>query len=410
MKAMSEETQGAIPHNNHQLSWYNSSNALWMASFSIQQLLVIWILVGILNESPERVGFAQLMIGIPGLVFMLWGGAIGDRMDGRSLLVRTHFLSAIPPIVLAIASYYGAVGFWLLIATALAAGLLNSASNPARNTILNRIAGNKLQLAISLATGIGFIASMLGAKIAGELDTLGLEAVLLLQAILFIVGGFFVAGISPVPVRQQVNREPALKTIRDGLSHVWKFKLGRDLIWLNTLSSFFNAGAWMVAVPFIITRVYAGDAVLLANMSVVFYFGSLVATFGLLKFMPLKHPGRLYLIMQISRIPVLVVLWLQPDLWVVWVAICYWGFNMGMTTTMSRLMVQEFSDPEYRSRVMSIFTLGMMSAAPVGSLVLGFIIGSWGPLNALIPGIIASMLIFTFGYYRTTIWNYESPK
>ncbi len=64
---------------NYHLTWYNLSNALWMGSFSIQQLLVIWILVGVLEQSPETVGIVQLLIGIPGLVFMLWvaSSAIG---------------------------------------------------------------------------------------------------------------------------------------------------------------------------------------------------------------------------------------------------------------------------------------------------------------------------------------------
>lgn len=381
-----------------------------MGSFSIQQLLVIWILVGILGESPERVGLAQMLIGIPGLIFMLWGGAIGDRVDGRKLLILVHFLSAVPPLVLAFASFNGLVGFWLLITVSLAANLLNSTSNPARNTILNAVAGNKLQFAISLSTGIGSIASMAGTKVAGELDTLGLENVLYLQAAMFVLGGVFMAKLLPMPPPEtQDNRKASSGTIRDGLAHVWEFKLARDLIGLNSLSSFFNAGAWMVAVPFIITRVYEGDAVLLANMTVTFYFGSLVATFGLLRFMPLRMPGRLYLIMQLSRIPVLVLIWIEPDIGFIWLAVTFWGFNMGITTTMSRLMVQEFARPEYRARVMSIFTLGMMSAVPVGSLVLGFIIGHWGPLDALVPGMIASILIFCYGYLNTEIWKYQSP-
>ncbi len=407
---MSMQSKKPTEDSGAQLSWYNASSALWMASFSIQQLLVIWILVGVLHESPERVGLAQLLIGIPGLIFMLWGGVMGDRMDGRNLLIRVHLLSAMPPLLLALASIYGVLGFWVLIGTALAAGLLNSASNPTRNTILNKVAGNRLQLAISLSTGIGLMASMAGTKIAGELDTIGLNSVLLLQALLFILGAAFVAKLNPTTVEVQANRKSTVNTIREGLIHVWRFKLARDLIALNCLSSFFNAGAWLVAVPFIITRVYMGDAVLLANLTVIFYFGSLVASFGLLRFMPLRKPGRLYLIMQVSRIPVLVILWLKPDLWLVWVAIMYWGFNMGITTTMSRLMIQEFSEPRFRSRVMSIFTLSIMSAAPVGSLILGYIIGAWGPLNALIPGIFASTLIFIFGYSRTGIWAYVSPS
>ena len=77
-----------------QLSWYNFSNSLWMISFSIQQLLVTWILVGVLDQSPEAVGLAQLIIGVPALLFMLWGGVIGDRVDGRTLLFQSHLLSA----------------------------------------------------------------------------------------------------------------------------------------------------------------------------------------------------------------------------------------------------------------------------------------------------------------------------
>ena len=393
-----------------QLGFYNTGTAFWMGSFSIQQLLVTWILIGILDESPERVGLAQMLIGIPGLIFMLWGGAIGDRMDGRKLLIQVHFLSAIPPLILAFASFEGLIGFWLLIFVSLAANLLNSASNPTRNTILNTVAENKLQFAISLSTGIGSLASMAGTKVAGELDSLGLENVLFLQSALFILGGLFVAKLRPLPSPTiKTGRKSSLETIRDGLGHVWRFKLARDLIALNSLSSFFNAGAWMVAVPFIITRVYEGNAVLLGNMVITFHFGALVATFGLLRFMPLLRPGRLYLIMQISRIPVLVFIWLKPEIWLFWAAVAYWGFNMGITSTMSRLMVQEFASTEYRSRVMSIFTLGMMSSVPVGSMVLGFIIGRWGPLNALIPAMIASICIFCFGYFATGIWKYQSP-
>jgi predicted MFS family arabinose efflux permease len=166
----------------------------------------------------------------------------------------------------------------------------------------------------------------------------------------------------------------------------------------------------MIAIPFIINRIYAGDALLLANMTVVFYFGSLVANFGLLRFMPLLRPGRLYLIMQVSRILVLLLIWVQPTLTWLWVAAAYWGFNMGVTTTMSRVMIQEIAEPEFRARLMSVFTLGLMSATPMGSLVLGLVIGQFGELNALIPGMLASAVIFWYGLKHSSIWQYQSPQ
>ena len=398
-----------------QLSWYNFSNSLWMISFSIQQLLVTWILVGVLDQSPEAVGLAQLIIGVPALLFMLWGGVIGDRVDGRTLLFQSHLLSAIPPLILALAVYVDHLGFWVLIATALIANLLNSASNPARNTILNSVAGNRLQYAISLSTGIGSLATMLGTRIAGEIDNFGLIQVLLLQSACFGLGGLFVLGLKKnsavsTPPDPLETKPSMIEVIQEGLNYTWRFKLARDLVGLNFFSSFFNAGAWMIAIPFIINRIYAGDALLLANMTVVFYFGSLVANFGLLRFMPLLRPGRLYLIMQVSRILVLLLIWVQPTLTWLWVASAYWGFNMGVTTTMSRVMIQEIAEPEFRARLMSVFTLGLMSATPMGSLVLGLVIGQFGELNALIPGMLASAVIFWYGLKHSSIWQYQSPQ
>mgnify|MGYP000665541324 CR=1 FL=1 len=91
----------------------------------------------------------------------------------------------------------------------------------------------------------------------------------------------------------------------------------------------------MVAIPFIISRVYAGDALLLANITVVFYFGSLIANFGLLKFMPLSRPGQVYLILQLSRVLVLYLIWYEPSMTWLWIAAAFWGFNMGVTNTKS---------------------------------------------------------------------------
>jgi hypothetical protein len=45
----------------------------------------------------------------------------------------------------------------------------------------------------------------------------------------------------------------------------------------------------------------------------------------------------------------------------------------------------------------------------MGSLVLGIVIGQFGELNALIPGMLASIMIFYYGYKRSDIWQYRSP-
>ena len=51
-----------------------------------------------------------------GIVFML--GVMGDRVDSRRILIQSHLLSVIPPLVLALGVYVDLLGFWLLIITA----------------------------------------------------------------------------------------------------------------------------------------------------------------------------------------------------------------------------------------------------------------------------------------------------
>ena len=45
-----------------------------------------------------------------------------------------------------------------------------------------------------------------------------------------------------------------IRTISDGLVYTWRFKLARDVIGMNFVSSFFNSGGWFVAIPFIVTE------------------------------------------------------------------------------------------------------------------------------------------------------------
>ncbi|GIS18236.1 MAG: hypothetical protein CM15mP120_01520 [Pseudomonadota bacterium] len=53
----------------------------------------------------------------------------------------------------------------------------------------------------------------------------------------------------------------------------------------------------------------------------------------LLRYMPLKFPGKVFLIMQLSRIVVLLLMWVEPEMWLLVVATIGWGLNMGVTTT-----------------------------------------------------------------------------
>ena len=87
-----------------------------------------------------------------------------------------------------------------------------------------------------------------------------------------------------------------------------------------------------------------------------------------------------------------------------------WGLNMGVTTTLARTIVQESAEPEFRARVMSVYSLGLLGSSPLGALVLGHIIEAFGTINALIPAMFVSTLLFLYGVFASRVFSYKSPQ
>jgi len=179
---------------------------------------------------------------------------------------------------------------------------------------------------------------------------------------------------------------------------------------VNFVSMLFNAGSFTLVFPFIMTKIYAGDAAFLALMLVVFWSGGVLVNFVLLKFMPLRHPGKLFLSMQVTRALIFAVYLFEPGMALLVLVTFLWGMNMGITTTTSRGMIQECAEEAYRGRILAVYNVGALGAQPIGALVLGLVVAQAGILNALIPGLIASIALCIYGIWGTPIWRYESAQ
>ena len=57
------------------------------------------------------------------------------------------------------------------------------------------------------------------------------------------------------------------------------------------------------------------------------------------------------------------------------VTLFFWGMCGGVAMSMGRTLMQESAPPEYRARVMSVFSLGSVGGMPMGSFVDGVLCG-----------------------------------
>ena len=384
--------------------WYLASSSLWMAGMSLQGFLFTWLLVGILERPANEAGLARSLAEFPPLLVLFIGGLLGDRFNGRTYLASMHVLMAAPPLLVAAIYLTGNLGYWWVVLFGVAMASIQALSDPARQSMLTRVTHLDTQRAVTIMIIFTSLVGLGGFYLGGHLDALGLEVVLALQAAIFFTGLFAVLRLPSLPVAMATGR-PRLS---NGFRLLWRSTLVRNITGLNFLSSLFNAGAYIVAIPYIIKETYGGDAAFLATVMMIFTAGSIGSNVLLLLFMPLRRPGRLYLGMQLTRVVILLVLLTQPSLWLFYAAIFAWGLNMGVTTTMVRTTVQELADPGHRAQILSILLVSFMVAAPISSLLLGFLIEWTTPLFALTPGIAMSFLIFVVGLAKSGLWQYES--
>ncbi|MEM7080457.1 MAG: MFS transporter [Pseudomonadota bacterium] len=387
---------------------YLASTAASGMALAMQQLLLSWVLIDLLALPARQVGFIQALVGVPGVFLMLMGGVSADRSDPRDMLIRIYLIAPIFPLFLFVMDRSGWFAVWSVMVWGFGMSITQAYSLPAQQAILNRISGDEVQRAVTAATAAGFVVQIAGLTIAGQMDRFGVAPVLLAQGLVLGLAALATMGISSAPTAAPAARQSALQGIVEGLRATYRDRLVYNVLVINFVSSIFNAGSFITVFPFIVKRVYDGDALMLSLYMVIFYVGATISNTILLRFMPLLRPGKLFLLMQLSRIAVIALVFIAEDIWVLTLGVFGWGLNMGVTSNLARSIVQESAQPEFRGRMLSVFSVGMIGSVPLGAVVLGLIVEYFGPLNALLPAMVVSVGLCAYGILATQVWRYES--
>ena len=371
---------------------------------SLQGFLFTWLLVGVLEIPADQAGVARSLAEFPPLAMLLIGGALGDRFNGRSYLAAMHLLMCVPPLAIAMVFELGLLSYWWVVTFGVLMAGIQSLSDPVRQSTLARVARFDIQRAVTIMTIATSLVGIGGMYVGGQLERLGLATVLLIQSLTFLGGLAAVWRLPSLPGVRSAQRP----NIGAGLKAVLRLSLVRNVIGLNFLSSLFNAGAYIIVIPYIVKEIYLGDAETFALVLIIFTIGAIGSNVALLAFMPLRRPGRLFLILQLTRVAILSVIWLQPTLMLFYAALIVWGINQGMTTTLARAIVQELAPPEEGARILSVLIFSFMVSAPVSAILLGVLVERFDPMAGLVPGMAISLVIFGIGIVKSGLWPYQS--
>lgn len=386
---------------NHKAGYlYLAGLVSFVAPTGIQTVLFPWLVMVLLQETPERLGLAQMSLQAPIMFLIIAGGIFADRFNRAHILSICHLLAALPPLMLSVVIAGDGLSYGHLIAYGIAIGLLTAFVQPARDGMLSELAGTGLQRAVTLVMGLSFGGQLIGFIAGGMADSVGPVSLLQLQAVIIASGAFVLYPLSRVSARE----EPVPQTAHDagfwvGFRLVRESFVMRPVTLFVFLMSFMYGGAYAVLVPLMARDVFSGGAEELAQCFIAFVLGTVTMTLILVSRPEIKRPMNAMLHGLVVGGACLVFGSLASDLIWFLVAIFAWGMCGTIPMSMSRSIIQSAAPDDYRARVLAVYSLANMGGMPLGAAYWGFIAGYWGPQETMwiVAGTMASIVLLYRG-------------
>jgi predicted MFS family arabinose efflux permease len=202
------------------------------------------------------IGVAQL---VPLLAGALWGGALADAVDRRTVLVVSQVASAGAVLGLVVNASYAHPSVWpLFVCTAAGAGIQGVDWPARRSAIPLLVSGADVTAAIALQTTIQQLALVAGPALAGVLiSTIGLSAVYGIDVASFGVA-FVAALLLPALAPTGGGTPMGLRSMAEGFRHLRGQKLLSATYWIDLNAMIF--GMPRAVFPALGTGLFGGGA------------------------------------------------------------------------------------------------------------------------------------------------------
>ncbi|WNZ14097.1 MFS transporter [Streptomyces sp. 11x1] len=138
-----------------------------------------------ITDSSAWVGYASLAGLLPLVVFALWGGAVADSVDRRTLLLVTNTGIAVTSVLFWVQAVTGLESVWALMALLALQQAFFGLNSPARNASVARLVpAEELPAAAALGSTVMQLGLVAGPLLAGALiPVIGLAELYLIDAL-----------------------------------------------------------------------------------------------------------------------------------------------------------------------------------------------------------------------------------
>ena len=372
----------------------------------LQIVLYPWLVVGVLHESAERVGFAQMMAMLPALLFVLLGGALSENRHQARLLLRLYLLYLIPYGLLLWLTLTEQLDYALVVIFGFCYGAITAFVQPARESLLPRVASEQLNRAVARMGLVQFVCQSVGMFAAGWLDSVGLVALVVFQMLMVITTGLLLRRSLTADVDTPATNTRPRQAIGEGLKLAWQHISLRHLMAAVFATGFLGLGVYLVVLPLLARELYGGGAAFFAWLQLTFTAGVIVANMLVIRGVGSSwQAGRFMVVSLLIRGGLLALLALHLPVWALFVVILLWGLFSGWSMVLGRTMVHDLAPKTHASRMVSVYQLSLFGAAPIGAWSCGQLVGGVGLLPAV--ALFGSLTVLAGGWmvWRSVLWN-----
>ncbi|HJW50305.1 MAG TPA: MFS transporter [Candidatus Limnocylindria bacterium] len=383
-----------LRHRDFRLLWTGQT----VSSFGnhVQSIAMPFQLLA-LGASPLQLGIAVALDTLSGVVFLLVGGAVADRVARRTLIIASDLLGGCVVAVVAFLSATNQLRIEHVYVARVALGAADAFLRPAYTAIIADIVPTDVLRAGNAARLLGrSVARIAGPAVGGVAVALGGPALAFgINALTFVfsIGTLLLAS----PARRAVASSVSLlRDIREGFSYV--FSVG--WLWTTTLYfmavNFAYAGQPGVLTPLLVRDVLAGDAETFGAIMSAYGVGSILASVVVAQ-LAIRRPGRVLFAFELLAGVAVLAIGLLPSSLPVVVSMAIMGMGLSSSTVIWEALLQRHVPERMLGRVASIDLLGNSLINPMAPIAAAALVGSIGPAGTFVAAAAYAMVLASIG-------------
>ncbi len=386
----------SIRHKNFRLFFLGQAVSLvgtWM-----QIVAVSWLAYR-LTSSPFMLGCVAFASQIPSLFLAPIAGVVADRFDCRKLLIIAQGLSMLQAVVLTFLVLTHTISIIHILFLSLFLGIINAFEMTIRQSFLVELVDDKKDLANAIAlNSLMFNGSRLaGPAMAGILIvSFGEGICFLINACSYAAVIVALAFIATPPRKIRVSSTMDIgREFFEGLRYAMGFLPIRLLLVIIALFSVVGS-ALNTLLPVFVKEIFHGGPRMFGSLLTISGVGAVIGTVYLAQKKTIAgFVEKIALAIAVMGVG-LAAFAATKIYWVASVAAFVIGLTMMVGIGGGNMVLQTLVHDDKRGRVMSLYAVALMGAAPFGSLGVGAFATKFGADAALA---VASILCFIGAFF-----------